>query len=92
MKKAVFLIFLAGPVFADLSETQQTAFDRLQPLLAEQVGDENGATALATCIVSDASKRQLAAMDGDDAAAFKAANAIMAKPETMTCMADELAK
>ncbi|MGB1234341.1 MAG: hypothetical protein ACPG5U_01250 [Planktomarina sp.] len=93
MKKAVFLIFLAGPAFAELSEAQQTAFDKLQPMLVEQVKDENGATALATCIVTDASNRQLTAMAGDDdVKATAVANKIMADPATMTCMAEELAK
>ncbi|MEM9437015.1 MAG: hypothetical protein AAGA15_08240 [Pseudomonadota bacterium] len=80
---------------AELNERQQAAFDRMLPALEVALTEQGGealvplAPMLATCIVTEAKRRELTSLgdgelDGEDTALL---NTLMAKPEVQGCVA-----
>ncbi|MEO0358336.1 MAG: hypothetical protein AAF386_08600 [Pseudomonadota bacterium] len=85
-------VMLASPAAAELSDNQQAAIDRLQPAMADQLGDAGAGTALAECVAETASNREARriAQAETDQDAFDVANDIMTRPAVMACVTEKL--
>ncbi|MEM1237992.1 MAG: hypothetical protein AAGI10_13565 [Pseudomonadota bacterium] len=85
----------ATPSLAELNDRQQAAFDAILPALAtsleEQGGEAMGALApmLATCIVTEAKRREVRALADGGASGIDTGllNDLMGRPDVQGCVA-----
>lgn len=86
------LAALAGPALAQFSEEQNRAYGVILPMLEELTPD---APVLSACVVTVAAPEEIAALaasGGPSMEAGQLVSAVLARPETLSCIQNTMAQ